>query len=142
MANEKTRDNVDNFGINPEVHIELVRDVPGQRIVRKANRLLFLLRKSQVVGPFEIKMVIPPFKVQRTNIQALVVVNQVPKFLVTASYKTSGEITHQMQNASIEAKPLSYKACLVGVILYLDTQVTWDTSVKKKLESNLVELRE
>lgn len=69
-------------------------------------------------------MDIPFFKIQRTRIQALVVVNQVLKYLVTVSYKTSGEIELQMHHASSEAKLLSYKAGLVDVIVYSDTQVS------------------
>lgn len=71
---------------HPKVHVELMRDVPRQRVLKKLNRLLLPLGKSYIVGPFEIKMANPPFKVLGMGVEALVVVSQVPKLLVTASY--------------------------------------------------------
>lgn len=85
---------------------------------------------------FETKMTIAPFKIQSTDVEALVVVSQVPKLLLTASYRIRGEIALQMHNASFKAKLLSYKAYLLGVILYVDTKMSWNASVKERVESN------
>lgn len=77
-----------------------------------------------VVGPYETKMALPPFKIKGIGIQALVVISQNFNMLVTTSYCLSGEITLHMHNASVHAKLLSYRTCLMGVLLYPNTSVS------------------
>lgn len=101
-----------------------------KKIVKRADRLMVSLGKSLVVEPYETKMAIPPFKIKGTDIQAMVVISQIPKLLVTTSYSHSSEVTLQMHNARSEAKLPSYKTCLVGILLYPNTSLSWDTSVK------------
>lgn len=60
--------------------------------------------------------------------------------LVTPSYFMSSEITLHRHNANSQAKLVSYKTCLMGFLLYLDTSLSWATNVQdeKVLESNSI----
>lgn len=89
-------------------------------------------------------MTILLFRFKETKIQDLMVIIQVPKLLVTTSYRMSGEVTLRIHNASTEAKLLSYKTCLVGIFLYPGTNLSWDTSVQdeKMLENHSTQMSE
>lgn len=120
--------------------MELVRDVPTTKMIRKTNRQHVPRGKSLIVGPYETRMTIPSFKIKRTGIKGLVVITQVPKLLVKASYCVSGEIALHIHNANSETKLPSYKTSLVGVLLYPNTKLSWDTNFQNEniLENNAV----
>lgn len=71
------------------------------------------------------------FKIQGHGFQALVVVSQVRKLMVTATLRKGGELGLHIHNASHEAKILSHKVKLVGVVLFPGVKVTWDVKVEE-----------
>lgn len=78
-------------------------------------------------------MIIPAFKVQGTGIQSVVNVCQMPRMHVSVSLQSSGELAIQIFNANAEAKLISQKMMLVGVMIYPQTEVEWDKSYEKEL---------
>lgn len=71
-----------------------------------------------------------PFKMNGTDLQALIVTNEIPKLLMSASHRLNGEITLQVHNSGVEACMISQKATLVVIQVFPETQTSWDTTIK------------
>lgn len=76
----------------PVVHVKLMKDVPGQKMVKRGSTLKIPLGKSLIMGPYKTRGMILLFRVIGSGVQIVVVMCEIPKNLVGATYRTNGDI--------------------------------------------------
>lgn len=82
-----------------------------------------------MLGPKECVLIIPPFKLSENGIQNITSVCQIPQLLIAVSTRNGGEFSVKILNVGGEAKMISQKLVMIGVQLFKDCKVTWDTRV-------------
>lgn len=110
-------------GKNLAVRVTQTKDTKGSRVIKKENILLIPVGILVVVGPKENKIVITAFKVHGTGIQSMVNVCSILGMHVSVSLRSSRGIRIQIFNATTEAKIISQKKSLAGVLMYPKTVV-------------------
>lgn len=100
------------------VKVTQTRDAKGSKVVKKHDRLLVSAGVPVVLEPKENRMIISAFKIEGNGIQAVVNVCQMAGIHVGVSLRKSGKLCIQIFNANVEAKIISQKMCLVGVLLF------------------------
>lgn len=70
--------------------------------------------------------------------------SKIPNILVSASYRVSGEVVLHMHNMGCDAKMISQKAVLAGIILCHAMELSWDTSVRdqKRLDVSMMRVED
>lgn len=76
-----------------------------------------------VVGPFQSRCVIPPFRVVGTELKGVIPIGQMNGIMHTLSLRVEGRIRVQLYNCTSTARMLSQELCLVGVLVEYGTRI-------------------
>lgn len=89
-----------------------------------------LINKPVVLEPYKTRMIVPPYAISRSGLQAMVGTRQIAHLLVSVSLGKSGEFGIHVFNSSKESKYLSQNLTLASIIMYLETTMTWDRTIE------------
>lgn len=126
------------------VHVKL-REIHRERVMQTNARLQLPLGKSMVLGPYQTRKAILPYKVTEFDLQMITSMFQIPNLLVNTAYRMSGEICLHIHNVGRQARLISQKAILAAVFLQAGTHVTWYASIKFERTAqdvNVIELQD
>lgn len=70
-----------------------------------------------VIGPFQSRCVIPPYREVGDGLKGMIPIGQINGIMHTVSLGTEGRIRVQLYNCTSNARMLSQKLCLVGVLV-------------------------
>lgn len=93
---------------------------------RRKNCIEDTFGEAVIIGPFQSKFVIQPFKVRGNGIKGLIPIGQLNKVLHTVTYGIEGRIRIQLYNYSSSTKMLSHKLALGGVLLEENVTVEYE----------------
>lgn len=81
--------------------------------------------KPVVLEPYETRMIVPLYEVSGSGLQAIMGNSQIACLLFSVLLRKTSELGIQVFNSSNESKYLSQKLTLAGIVLSLDTFVSW-----------------
>lgn len=87
------------------------------KIKRVKEVLRIPLGGALVVGPFQSKCVIPPFRVVRNELKGINPIEQINGMMHIVSIGVERRIRVQIYNCTSTTRMLSQKLCLVGILI-------------------------